>query len=335
MSALDLYSPGRGWCDACRLLEQQYQGKLAAEWARWQGVRSVQQAQQQERVQQECSTALQDMVQLAAVVGQHGGLVDRKLLEQLRAQLHTSFAAGAVPMATAAGACATCSQAACSAAGRCEDVTTDMVQNRCACAAAVVAVLRPAMPLFAGVPASDAFPPEDCDALRAALLDSYLHCSADWPAEDGSQGLGSTQLAEVLLHTYALAAQKAAGAPGPLPDLSQVALRLAVVGPPQAGKSQVAQHLAWLLGLPLLCPHALADKLLQQEGEDLLEQGLQQEQQQGQEAAAGEQQQGQAQDAGEQRAGEVQGRCVHTTASAECHWCCHSQTQAMKHARRA
>jgi hypothetical protein len=168
------------------------------------------------------------------------------------------------------------------------------------------------MHLSAGVPASDAFPPEDCDALRAALLDSYLHCSADWAAEDGSQGMGSTQLAEVLLHTYALAAQKAAGAPGALPDLSQVALRLAVVGPPQAGKSKVAQHLAGLMGLPLLCPHALADKLLQQEGEELLEQGLQQSQsqRQEQEAPAGEQQQGQAQDAGEQQAGYVQGGCV-------------------------
>jgi hypothetical protein len=107
MFARDPCQSARVCYDACRLLDQQYQGKLAAEWARWQGVRSAQQAQQQEQVQQECSAALQDMVQLAAVVGQHGGLVDHKLLAQLRAQLHTSFAAGALPLGTGAGANAT------------------------------------------------------------------------------------------------------------------------------------------------------------------------------------------------------------------------------------
>jgi hypothetical protein len=82
----------------------------------------------------------------------------------------------------------------------------------------------------------------------------------------------------VLLETRCLAAQhQAAAAAGPaapqLPDLSQSALRVAVLGSPQGGKSSAARHLAQQLGLPLLCPKELAERVAQHQEHEEHQQG--------------------------------------------------------------
>ncbi len=132
---------------------------------------------------------------------------------------------------------------------------------------------RPA-PAAGVFPEADGLLPEGCQRLEAALLDAYLGCGGEWAAAGPGCSEGSPQLAQVLLEARGLAAQRQATAAPQLPDQSQSALRLAVLGPPQAGKSGAARHLAQQLGLPLLCPRTLAEQVAQQqEQQEQREQG--------------------------------------------------------------